>query len=125
MAGHPQNSPRGLFQKKNVTIGTVTLEESSSLLAINKGLTVTGDVGATTVTASGAISGSTLTATAASVTIGSLAITANSTCFKLTTRTALPNTRQLGGVCFVSNSTIKALAFHSTGTTWVYVDGTT
>jgi hypothetical protein len=50
--------------------------------------------------------------------------TANSTCPMIwPVVTAIPTTRTVGGVCFVSNSTGKRLAFHSTGTTWKYLGG--
>jgi hypothetical protein len=50
--------------------------------------------------------------------------TANSTCPMIwPVLTAIPTTRVVGGVCFVSNSTGKRLAFHSTGTTWKYLGG--
>lgn len=102
---HPQNSHRGLLAKESLIVDNLT---------VNTATTITGDVGVTgAVTASGAI------------TSGGFTLTGNSTCIKLETRSALPTTRQPGGICFVFNSTVRALAFHSTGTTWVYVDSTT
>ena len=72
---HPQNSPRGLFAKKQINLGAQTLS-------------------------------------------------GNSTCFLLSTISALPATRQPGGIVFVSNSTGKRPAFWNTGTTWKYMSGT-
>jgi hypothetical protein len=37
---------------------------------------------------------------------------------------AIPETRVVGGIAFVSNSTGQSLVFHSTGTTWVYASKT-
>ena len=48
--------------------------------------------------------------------------TANSTStLVFPTVTAIPTTRSVGGMVFVSNSTGKMLAYHSTGTTWKYL----
>ena len=50
---------------------------------------------------------------------------ANSTgVLQLTTVAAIPSTRIVGGICIVSNSTSKAIAFHQTGTTWVWASAT-
>lgn len=64
---HPQNSPRGLFEKKNIN-------------AISE--------------------------------------------LKFPVVTALPTTRVAGGFVIVNNSTGRTPAFHSTGTTWLFVNGT-
>ena len=109
MAGHPQNSPRGLFSKQAVQVGNYTLTDNGAgAVALDGALSVTGALTAGN-----------------SLTLGTKTLTTNSTGLIFPTRTALPTTRQVGGVCFVANSTVKALAFHSTGTTWVYVDSTT
>jgi hypothetical protein len=99
MAGHPQNSPRGLFVKASlITVGAQTITASSTGVQITGGLALSGK---------------------------STYITANSTCaFIIPTRSTLPNTRHVGGLCFVSNSTGKMLAYHSTGTTWKYLNKT-
>ena len=50
--------------------------------------------------------------------------TANATCpLIFPVLTAIPTKRAVGGICFVSNSTGRRLAFHSTGTTWKYLAG--
>ena len=95
---HPQNSPRGLFAKKQVDIG------SQSLTGNNTGLKVEGGL---------------------AVSNGSKYLTGNSTATMIIpTVTALPTARQVGGLAFVSNSTGKMLAYHSTGTTWLYLNKT-
>ena len=105
---HPQNSFRGLFQKKNLIVGGdgaifTDYSSSSALLDANStGLVVAGKVQLNS-----------------QKTLG-----ANSTGFILETRTTLPNTRVVGGLVFVSNSTGKMLAYHSTGTTWKYANKT-
>lgn len=106
---HPQNSPRGLFVKKALTIpasgGLKFTDYSASnnlLTADANGLIVRGGV---------KISNAKL-------------LTANSTAILIPTVSTKPATRQLGGIAFVSNSTGKMLAYHSTGTTWVYASKT-
>jgi virulence-associated protein VagC len=55
----------------------------------------------------------------------SVYFTANSTATVIVpTVSSLPAARVVGGLVFVSNSTGKSLAFHSTGTTWVYTSKT-
>ena len=50
-------------------------------------------------------------------------LTANSTATLIMPRVAtLPTTRVPGGIVFVYNSTAAAVAFHSTGTTWLYAN---
>ena len=99
MAGHPQNSPRGLFVKASVvTIGANTLTSAATGLGLSGGIALSGQ-------------STYLTASAASPLI-------------LPTVAALPSARVVGGLAFVSNSTGKRIAFHSTGTTWKYIAGT-
>jgi hypothetical protein len=115
------NSPRGLISKKKFksqdqtmtgnTTGMVFSGQKLALAASTNYITenTTGQI---TLPSGLALSGKTNM------------LTANSTCpVILPTRTAIPTTRTVGGVCFVSNSTGKRLAFHSTGTTWKYLGG--
>lgn len=109
MAGHPQSSPRGLWAKLNLDIptgGGIKLHaysDSSNLLSGNStGLVVAGKVKLN----------------------NSLYIGANSTAYIIGKRTAVPTTRNLGGIVFVSNSTGSMLAINTTGTTWKYLNVT-
>ena len=95
---HPQNSPRGLFSKQSLVIGGATIANPSSTnLQFPGGIALSGQTNY---------------------------LSANSTAFILPTVSALPATRVVGGFAFISNSTGKALVFHSTGTTWLYASGT-
>jgi hypothetical protein len=96
---HPQNSPRGLFSKQTVYIGGVKLANPASTnLQLGGGLALSGQ---------------------------STYLTANSTAnIIFPVLAAIPATRVVGGIAFVSNSTGKSLVFHSTGTTWVYASKT-
>jgi hypothetical protein len=99
MAGHPQNSPRGLFVKS----GAISLG-GQSVTGNSTGMTLAGGL---------ALSGKTKF------------LTANSTATVIIpTVTTKPAARVVGGLCFVSNSTGKMLAYHSTGTTWKYASAT-
>lgn len=105
---HPQSSIRGLFQKSGFIVGADGMifsdySASSALLDANStGLVVAGKVRLNNAKYMGA----------------------NSTGFVLETASALPSTRVVGGMVFIDNSTSKVLAYHSTGTTWLYVSGT-
>lgn len=134
----PQNSPRGNFAKNKITVGSQELTNNSTALILAGGLTVsalrtmTGNStalvldGGLTVSSLRTITGnSTALVLDKGVKISnSQTITANSTAILLPTRSTLPTTRQVGGLVFVSNSTGKMLAYHSTGTTWVYASKT-
>ena len=107
MAGHPQNSPRGLWAKMNLDIptgGGIKLHaysDSSNLLSGNStGLVVAGKVKLNNVQYIGG----------------------NSTCYLISRVAAVPSTRNVGGIVMVSNSTGTMLAFHQTGTTWQYLN---
>jgi hypothetical protein len=99
MAGHPQNSPRGLFIKAtSLQVGTQVISGNTTGLTLAGGLALSGK---------------------------SKFMTANSTATVIIpTVTTKPAARVVGGLCFVSNSTGKMLAYHSTGTTWKYASAT-
>ena len=101
----PQNSPRGLFAKEKIYItsaGNTSAQltaDTSGNLKLNVGLLLSGQT--------------------------SGALTANSTASLIfPVESSIPTSRVVGGVCFVSNSTGKMLAYHSTGTTWLYANST-
>ena len=117
---HPQNSPRGLFSKKTIEIDGNTIEGNSTGVQLENGLALSGQSGYIAQSASGVI-----LPTGLSLSAQTDYHTANSTASWIFPSTAvLPSTRVVGGLVFVSNSTGKALAYHSTGTTWLYMSGT-
>jgi len=134
MANRPQNSAKGSFSKSKVSIGAsgyLFFEDYSTNTAIlttnTTSLLVAGSIrlnGQANSVITGTASGNLLTA---GIGLSGQAkyFTANSTATAIIpTVAALPSARVVGGVAFVSNSTGKALAYHSTGTTWLYVSGT-
>ena len=94
----PINSARGLFGKLAIQIGSFLLDTDSTGVVFSGGVKISDAAGGQ--------------------------LKASATALLLPTFTALPSTRQVGGVAFISNSTGKRLAFHSTGTTWKYIAGT-
>ena len=145
MAGHPQNSPRGLFVK------TTQIDVDDQSVAGNStGITVDGGIAlsaATTYITQNSTAVKFPTGIALSNKATTLAITQNSTAVVLPvglalsgkakyftanstatliipTVTAIPSARVVGGLVFVSNSTGKMLAYHSTGATWKYLNKT-
>lgn len=134
MAPRPQNSAKGSFAKQRIIVpvgyGAMfgSYSESTDLLTANTtSLLVAGSIrlnGQANSVMTGTSSGVQLTAGLA-LSGKTRYFTANSTAELIVpTVSALPATRVLGGVAFVSNSTGKSLAFHSTGTTWVYTSKT-
>ena len=101
----PQNSPRGLFQKERIDIGSQSLTYNSTGLILSSALTTGGAL-----TLGGALVGS--DATGAVI---------------LDTTAALPGNVTAGGagIMLVANSTGTALVINTTGTTWVYANTTT
>jgi len=99
MAGHPQNSPRGLFAKAGgIDIDDQSVTANSTGITLEAGLALSGKA---------------------------KYFTANSTATLIVpTVTAKPAARVVGGLCFVRNSTGKMFAYHSTGTTWAYLSKT-
>ena len=117
---HPQNSPRGLFAKNRIDLGSNQITNASSGLKFNLGLALSG--GTDYITAN---STATVLPTGLALSAQSDYFTANSTAPLIFPSTAvLPSTRVVGGLVFVSNSTGKMLAYHSTGTTWKYASAT-
>lgn len=110
MANHPQNSPRGLFAKKRLVVGSdglafTSYANSTSLIAANStGLTVAGGVRLN----------------------GARYIRANSTAYLFTAQAAKPSTRTAGfNWTFITNSTgVNGIALRTTATTWKYVSVT-
>jgi len=137
-----QNSPRGRFSKKKLVsqdyslLGNTTGSKFSGGLALNGASyyiteNTTGNIKMPVgISMSGKTSYITQNSTGVKLPTG-LALsaqttyfTANATCPLISpVLTAIPTKRAVGGVCFVSNSTGKRLAFHSTGTTWQYLAG--
>jgi hypothetical protein len=95
---HPQNSPRGLFAKNRIDVGTQNITDDGTNLVLSGSIKIDNAAGGV--------------------------INANSSGIILPTVSALPATRVVGGVAFFSNSTGRSLVFHSTGTTWLYASGT-
>ena len=118
---HPQNSPRGLFSKQTVYIGGVKLANPASTnLQLGGGLALSGKTAYATQNSTAVIMASGLALSGQST-----YMTANSTAnIIFPVLAAIPATRVVGGIAFVSNSTGKSLVFHSTGTTWVYASKT-
>lgn len=139
---HPQSTPRGMVAHKRIDIGAQTLSDGATYLGFDAGISLSGQTdvitqtatylklptglalsaqtGAITQNASGLVlpTGLTLSGKAKYFTqdgTGSLIFP---------TVSALPTHRKVGGLVFVSNSTGKMLAFHSTGTTWLYASKT-
>ena len=98
MAGHSQSSPRGLWAKNRIDIGSNELTGDSTALVLSAGVKIS----------------------------DARYITADTTGFVLTAESALPGNVD-GGIQFtaISNSTGVALAVNSTGTTWKYLNVTT
>lgn len=95
---HPQNSPRGVLSKQRIETGSMALTTNSSGVVFSSGVKISNAAGGQ--------------------------LRASATALLLPTRTALPTTREIGGVCFVSSAGKSMLAYHSTGTTWVYANKT-
>ena len=101
----PQNSPRGLFQKERIDVGSQQLTYNSTALLISGGLTAVG-----------------------AVTLGSTLLSGDATgAIILDTTAALPGNVSAdgAGILLVSNSSGTALVINTTGTTWVYANTTT
>jgi hypothetical protein len=95
---HPQSSPRGLWTKNRIDIGSNQLTGDSTALVLNAGVKVS----------------------------NARYITADSTGFILTAEASLPGSVDGGNqFTLISNSTGVALAVNSTGTTWKYLNVTT
>ena len=93
---HPQNSPRGLFAKNRIDVGSNQLTGNSTALILNAGIKVSNGL---TVTANGSSLSSDLVALPGDLSTGNLAFGENST-----------------GATFV--------AVRTTGTTWKYLNVT-
>ena len=128
MATKPQNTPRGLFAKEAVHITSSSTDaqltaDTSGNLKLNAGLLLSGETSDTITQDATAVKFS--AGIALSGQASSRALTQNSTASIIhPVASAIPTTRVVGGVCFVSNSTGKMLAYHSTGTTWLYCNST-
>lgn len=138
----PAASGNGIYFDGYSTSSALVYANSTGLtiagavkLAAQANATLTGDSAGISIAGNLRVSGKSITLTANSTALissGKVALSgqsgktlgANSTCFLLATASAIPTTRQVGGLVFVSNSTGKMLAYHSTGTTWKYVDKT-
>lgn len=111
MALRPQNSAKGNFAKQKIVIPVgygVQFEDYSATADA-----ITASASGLKFAAGIALSGQTKY------------LTANSTAtLIIPTVTAIPTARVVGGLAFVSNSTGKMLAYHSTGTTWAYLNKT-
>lgn len=95
---HSQSSPRGLWAKNRIDIGSNQLTGNSTALILNAGVQLN----------------------------AARYITADSTNYVFTSESALPGNVD-GGVAltFVENSTGVAVAVNTTGTTWKYLNVTT
>ena len=118
---HPQSSPRGLFAKERIDIGSQQLTFNSTSLNLSGGIKVNSSAGGLlTANASGLTIGGALT-------LGGTLIGSDATgAVLLETTSALPGNVTAGaaGILLVTNSTGTSLAINTTGTTWVYM-GTT
>ena len=95
---HPQSSPRGLWAKERIDLGSQQLTKNSTAVLFSGGIRIS----------------------------GARYITADSTGFVLTTESALPGNVDGGNqFTMISNSTGVCLAINSTGTTWKYLNVTT
>jgi hypothetical protein len=95
---HPQNSPRGLFAKDRIDIGSHNLTDNSTATIFS---------GQIQVSATGYIG-------------------ANSSGYIFTSEAALPDARSSAKWTFITNSTGEnAIAVNTTGTTWKYLNVTT
>ena len=129
MMARPQNSPRGLFAKEKIYItsaGNTSAQmtaDTSGNLKLNAGLLLSGETSdVITQDSTGVLLSAGI---ALSGQASSRALTQNSTASMIfPVETSIPTSRVVGGVCFVSNSTGKMLAYHSTGTTWLYANST-
>ena len=117
---HPQNSPRGLFAKNRIDVGASQITGTATGLKFNLGLALSDETDYITQNSTAVV-----LPTGLALSGQSDYLTANSTAPLLfPTTAALPSTREVGGIAFVSNSTGKMFAYHSTGTTWLYLSGT-
>jgi len=115
---HPQSSPRGLFAKERIDVGSQQLTYNSTAMIFSAGVQITGAGGLITANSTG------LT-TAGTVTLGGALIGSGSAgALVLDTTAALPGNVSADGFVLVENSTGKNLAINTTGTTWVFLTGT-
>ena len=125
MADHPQNAPRGLFQKERIDLagsGSTDAQlsaDSSGNLKLNVGLMLSGK------TSNAITQNSTGHVFAAQIRVANKRyINANSTGFIVTEEAALPTTDNGVAFTMISNSTGVAMCVNSTGTTWKYLNTT-
>ncbi|MBU2249087.1 MAG: hypothetical protein KKD77_20235 [Gammaproteobacteria bacterium] len=144
MAGHPQNSPRGLFLKADsVDVDNQTVAGNTTGVVIEGGLALSGassymTQSSTTVSFPGAIkpsgaanaaitgssSGNTMAAGLA-LSAQTSFLTQSGKIYIFPTTGTLPSTRVVGGMTFVKlTDSTGMLAYHATGTTWKYARST-
>jgi len=115
----PQNAPKGLFSKQRIDVGSQTLTYNSTALILENGIQVSNAAGGL-ITAN-----STGLTTAGTVTLGGMLVGSGSAgALVLDTTAALPGNVSADGIVLVENSTGKNIAINTTGTTWVYLTGT-
>lgn len=117
---HPQSSPRGLFAKKRLDIGSQQLTYNSTALVLSGGVKVSNKANATlTGNSTGLI-------VAGQVRVSNAAyVGANSTGFIFTAKAAKPTTRSSSKWTFITNSTgVNGIAINTTGTTWKFANVT-
>lgn len=114
----PQNSPRGSFGKKKITIGDSNLQANSTGIYLSAGLALSGKTAMATQNSTGVIFPDQIQINAARY------INANSTAFIVTAEATLPTTDNGAAFTIISNSTGVAIAVNSTGTTWKYLNVT-
>ena len=106
---HPQSSPRGLFAKERIDVGSQQLTYNSTAMIFSAGVQITGAGGLITANSTG------LT-TAGTVTLGGMLIGSGSAgALVLDTTAALPGNVSADGFVLVENSTGKNLAINTTG----------
>lgn len=93
---HPQSSPRGLFAKQRIDVGSQQITTDSTGLVLNNGIKLS----------------------------NARHLTANSTAYIGTGEAAIPTTDNGIAFTFVSNSTGVAIVVNSTGTTWKFLNVT-
>lgn len=123
----PQNSPRGLFQKERIDVGSQQLTYNSTALILNAGIQIAGAGGLITANSTGLTTAGTVE-TGGALTLGGTLIGSDASgAIVLETTAVLPGdvSADGAGIMLVANSTGSALAINTTGTTWVYANTTT
>lgn len=115
----PQNSPRGLFSKQQINVGTQELTYNSTALLVSGGIQITGAGGLLSANSTG------LTLPGTLVLGGAITGSGSGAAVLVTATAALPGNVSAEGFSFLSNSTGNALLVNTTGTTWKYLNVTT